>query len=645
MVVGEVVGYVASVLIFTTFYMKTMTPLRIVAMMSNVAFITYAIIYDLVPVIIVHSILLPLNFYRLRQFGRLMKKTRESASGGFSFESLVPFMSPRRFKAGETLFRKGDESREMFYICEGQIRLPELDKSIGEGEILGEMGLFAPEKTRTGSAICETDCELLGISEERVLQLYNQNPRFGFHMVRTITNRSIENQARLLRAATSEANSAGSAGTGNMMESPISRLDEKREDTSSRPTRSWAKRRVFGLYVPAAGILVFLGVLALSWKAAPYVHSVLVRDAAVTTWSNVATAPIDGTIQFAGLSPNAPVGPNGIVATVRNDHLTRRDYDEARIQVDFAKSQVKELEDFLDEMKSLDTERGDAKSQYADEFRNQLDTKITNLESEIATANNQLRLLRKIASRKEQLADRGTISENDADEARLRVSDHEVEVTQLRSQLRNARVQRKAAENGVFITGSGADPDWVFDFRMDLKLQKKQARLELRKAQSELEVAVSAFKAAEEDFRRLSSGPVAVPPGSIIWSRRVAPGATVRAGEPVVEWLNCTVILVDVPIPDIEIPLITVGMEANVIFDGESTVRKGGVLLTRGSASTLDRNDLVAIAKGPDEDDAQVVIDISHERENFESCPVGRSVFVDFPDIGLLDIVIAWLRL
>ncbi len=86
-------------------------------------------------------------------------------------------------------------------------------------------------------------------------------------------------------------------------------------------------------------------------------------------------------------------------------------------------------------------------------------------------------------------------------------------------------------------------------------------------------------------------------------------------------------------------------MEADVILAGETIVRKGSVLLTRGSASTLDRKDLVAIAKGRGEDVAQVVIDISHERENFENCPVGRATFVDFPDIGLLDIVSAWLRL
>ena len=38
---AELVGYLASALVFATFYMKTMMPLRAVAIASNVAFISY----------------------------------------------------------------------------------------------------------------------------------------------------------------------------------------------------------------------------------------------------------------------------------------------------------------------------------------------------------------------------------------------------------------------------------------------------------------------------------------------------------------------------------------------------------------------------------------------------------------------------
>ena len=39
--IGEIVGYLAAVLVFLTFYMKTMIPLRMIGICSNCMFIIY----------------------------------------------------------------------------------------------------------------------------------------------------------------------------------------------------------------------------------------------------------------------------------------------------------------------------------------------------------------------------------------------------------------------------------------------------------------------------------------------------------------------------------------------------------------------------------------------------------------------------
>jgi hypothetical protein len=46
----EVTGYLAPLLVFCTFYMKTMIPLRCVAIASNVVFMTYGLAGGLYPV-------------------------------------------------------------------------------------------------------------------------------------------------------------------------------------------------------------------------------------------------------------------------------------------------------------------------------------------------------------------------------------------------------------------------------------------------------------------------------------------------------------------------------------------------------------------------------------------------------------------
>ena len=177
--------------------MKTMVPLRIVGICSNVAFITYALMGGLVPILVLHSALLPLNVFRLRQILKLVGEARAAAHGELALEALLPFMTRRWFKAGEVLFRKGDASHEMFYLRRGVIRLSEIERRIGEGDIFGEISMFSPGQVRTTTALCETDGELLCLSDGDVVRLYYQNPRFGFHVVRLITGRLIENYAAI----------------------------------------------------------------------------------------------------------------------------------------------------------------------------------------------------------------------------------------------------------------------------------------------------------------------------------------------------------------------------------------------------------------------------------------------------------------
>jgi hypothetical protein len=61
----DLAGYVASSLVFLTFYMKDMIPLRLVALCSNVAFLIYAGSLHLAPIFILHSALIPINARRL----------------------------------------------------------------------------------------------------------------------------------------------------------------------------------------------------------------------------------------------------------------------------------------------------------------------------------------------------------------------------------------------------------------------------------------------------------------------------------------------------------------------------------------------------------------------------------------------------
>jgi len=63
-------GYLASGLVLLTFGMRTMLPMRIAAIASNLAFIAYGLALGLTPIWVLHGILLPLNAYRLLELQR-----------------------------------------------------------------------------------------------------------------------------------------------------------------------------------------------------------------------------------------------------------------------------------------------------------------------------------------------------------------------------------------------------------------------------------------------------------------------------------------------------------------------------------------------------------------------------------------------
>jgi CRP/FNR family transcriptional regulator, cyclic AMP receptor protein len=211
---AETAGYLAAALIFLTFYMRTMVPLRMVGLLSNCTFITYGYLGGLYPVLVLHLILLPLNGLRLREMLRLTRQVRGAAQGDLNFDWLKPFTSTHRTKSGDVLFRKGDAADAMFFIVSGSYRLTELGTDILPGQVVGELGLFAPDRSRTQTLACIEDGELTKISYEQVKQLYYQNPQFGFYFIQLTTRRLFENIARLERELAACKTASSPRGVG-----------------------------------------------------------------------------------------------------------------------------------------------------------------------------------------------------------------------------------------------------------------------------------------------------------------------------------------------------------------------------------------------------------------------------------------------
>ena len=282
------------------------------------------------------------------------------------------------------------------------------------------------------------------------------------------------------------------------------------------------------------------------WIGWPYLESIVVRDAAVTSWISVTAAPISG-YTTNPLYPGMRVGSDGRIATITDQRADQRDLARTRVEHLRAVGSVATQEALVDGLKRLLLKR----EQHAKESENSVD-------------------------------------------ARMRLNQAEALLTQYRA---------------------------------------------------EREAIQAVLDATQRAYDRSRALDIVVPHNAMVWSLISGPGAPVQAGAPVASWVDCSVMLVDVPLSDVEIALLHPGATAEVVLEGERRVRQGSVLLTRGSAGTLGSHDLAAISRARRPGLGQAIVKLDPSADDIRACPIGHAAYVDFPGVGIFQLLRARLRL
>lgn len=193
----ELIGWTASAFTLATYAMKTMLPLRVAAILSNLFFIAYSVILQLWPMLVLDIVLLPLNIWRLWQIlqqRRRIGAARQAEAPDFSI--IKALSTPEPMARDSIVFRRGDSPDRLYYIDSGEVVLDEIGTRLGAGEVFGEIAFFTDAKERTATARCLTDCRIHAIDETTFLRLYFQDPAFGMAIMKTITRRLIDGMAR-----------------------------------------------------------------------------------------------------------------------------------------------------------------------------------------------------------------------------------------------------------------------------------------------------------------------------------------------------------------------------------------------------------------------------------------------------------------
>jgi len=188
---------VGAIFFVATLLTHTMVPLRVANMIGCGFFACFGALTGSITTFLLYFLMLPINAYRLRQMLVLVKKARSATQGDTSMEWLKPFMTERKYRKGDILFKKDDAADEMLLTVTGKFLVKEISVELPPGRLMGELGFLTPDNRRTATIECIEDGHVLTITYEKLLEIYFQNPQFGYYFLVLTSQRLLENIARL----------------------------------------------------------------------------------------------------------------------------------------------------------------------------------------------------------------------------------------------------------------------------------------------------------------------------------------------------------------------------------------------------------------------------------------------------------------
>jgi hypothetical protein len=188
---------IGAIFFVATLLTQTMVPLRVANMVGCAFFAGFGALAGDVKTLLLYLLLLPINAVRLRQMLTLVKKARSATQGDTSMEWLKPFMTERKYRKGDILFKKGEAAHEMLLTVTGKFLVKEIGVELPPGRLMGELGFLTPNNRRTATIECIEDGHVLTIAYEKLLEIYFQNPQFGYYFLVLTSQRLLENIARL----------------------------------------------------------------------------------------------------------------------------------------------------------------------------------------------------------------------------------------------------------------------------------------------------------------------------------------------------------------------------------------------------------------------------------------------------------------
>jgi CRP-like cAMP-binding protein len=128
----------------------------------------------------------------------------------------------RRFSAGEQIIDQMDETRDVYFITQGRVRIVNFTvlgkevalEDLGEGEYFGELAAF-DGRPRSSSVVAREASDIAKMAPERFLKLIQNYPDISLRVLR--------NMAAIIRASTERIVDLSSLGANNRVHGELLR--------------------------------------------------------------------------------------------------------------------------------------------------------------------------------------------------------------------------------------------------------------------------------------------------------------------------------------------------------------------------------------------------------------------------------------
>src|SRR3569832_1529471 len=110
---------IGAIFFVATLLPQTMVPLRVANMFGCAFFAVFGSLSANISTFLLYLLMVPINAWRLRQMLNLVMMARCATEGDASMEWLKPFMTERKYRKGDVLFKKDDAANEMFLTMTG----------------------------------------------------------------------------------------------------------------------------------------------------------------------------------------------------------------------------------------------------------------------------------------------------------------------------------------------------------------------------------------------------------------------------------------------------------------------------------------------------------------------------------------------